>query len=226
MEDINIDEMIMADTSFVGKINQSEVSVPLAMASTGNEDYIDMYNEATVRGFNVGTPYSGVVMDDNDYGTSTGFATSIGYNPIQQKVIKYARKYGMDPDFALKWVRQESGFNPKAKSKAGAMGMLQLMPATAKELGVTDPYDEDQNLDAGFRYLKSKFKEFGDMSLALAAYNSGSGNVKKYGGIPPFAETQNYVKSILGEQAMHSNYPITFMFNNSNIDFWIRIWVD
>ena len=82
---------------------------------------------------------------------------------------------------------------------SGAMGVMQLMPETAKELGVTDSFDAEQNIMGGANYLSKKLAEYdGDVSLALAAYNAGSGNVNKYGGIPPFTETQNYVKKILG----------------------------
>lgn len=82
----------------------------------------------------------------------------------------------------------------------GAQGMMQLMPATAHELGVKDPFDMAENIDAGVRYLKQHLKTFnGDISSALAAYNAGAGNVKKYGGVPPFGETKNYVKNIMAK---------------------------
>lgn len=120
---------------------------------------------------------------------------------IRGLVAQAAQQHGLDPVLFEELVRQESGFDPRAKSHAGAMGLAQLMPGTAQSLGVTDPYDPKQNLDGGARYLAQMLRQFGDESLALAAYNAGPGNVKKHGGIPPFSETQNYVRSIMGKVA-------------------------
>ena len=110
---------------------------------------------------------------------------------------RIALEEGVDPDLFIRLVTAESAFNPSARSPAGAFGLAQLMPGTAAELGV-DPEDPVQNLRGGARYLRQQIDRFGDTSLALAAYNAGPGNVSKYGGIPPFEETQNYVNKIMG----------------------------
>lgn len=111
-----------------------------------------------------------------------------------------AQRHGVPPDLFLRLVQQESAFNPQAVSPAGAIGLAQLMPGTAADLGV-DPSDPMQNLEGGARYLAQQLQAFGDPALALAAYNAGPGNVQKHGGIPPFAETQQYVQKILGGDA-------------------------
>ena len=108
-----------------------------------------------------------------------------------------ARQHGVPEDLFLRLVQQESGWNPTAKSHKGAFGLAQLMPGTARALGV-DRSDPAENLEGGARYLKQQYREFGSWRLALAAYNAGPGAVKKYKGVPPFRETRNYVKIIWG----------------------------
>ena len=126
--------------------------------------------------------------------------TSISRDEINNLISKYADKNGLDEDFVKAVINQESGFNPKATSHCGAMGLMQLMPATAQGLGVVDAYNPEQNIEGGTKYLKGLMDRFGnDKSLALAAYNAGPNAVKKYGGIPPYAETQNYVKKVLSK---------------------------
>lgn len=117
-------------------------------------------------------------------------------------VREMAANHGIDPALFESLVEQESGFNPAAVSRAGAQGLTQLMPATAKMLGVSDPFDPIQNLDGGARYLAQMLQQFGgDERLALAAYNAGPGAVKRNGGIPPYTETQNYVAKIMAKTA-------------------------
>lgn len=127
---------------------------------------------------------------------------------IKQLVIGSANKYGVPVDIALAQAQAESNFDPNAVSKAGAQGVMQLTPGTASDLGVTDSFNPVQNVDAGMKYLASLYQKFGDWSLALAAYNAGPGNVQKYGGIPPFQETQDYVTKILtnANSYMTGNY--------------------
>lgn len=108
-----------------------------------------------------------------------------------------ARRHNVPEDLFARLVQQESGWNPNALSHKGAMGLAQLMPDTARHLGV-DPNDPYQNLEGGARYLAMQFREFGSWELALAAYNAGPDAVKKYGGVPPYNETTNYVRVIFG----------------------------
>lgn len=108
-----------------------------------------------------------------------------------------ARRHGVPEDLFLRLVQQESGWNDKALSHKGAIGLAQLMPGTARTLGV-DPNDPVQNLDGGARYLATQYRAFKSWRLALAAYNAGPGAVQKYDGVPPYKETKNYVRIIWG----------------------------
>ena len=109
------------------------------------------------------------------------------------------KKFNISPDLLKAVAKVESNFRPEVVSRAGAMGIMQLMPGTAKYLGVTDPFDPEQNIMGGAKYLKEQLDRFdGDVKLALAAYNAGWPTVIKHGGIPPFRQTQNYVPKVLG----------------------------
>jgi soluble lytic murein transglycosylase-like protein len=113
-------------------------------------------------------------------------------------IRKSAAKFKVDPQLVRRVIEVESGFNAQSVSKKGAVGLMQLMPETARELGVTDPYDPAQNIEGGTRYLSMLLeKNGGDLSRALASYNAGPGAVRQYGGIPPFKETQQFVQRVL-----------------------------
>jgi soluble lytic murein transglycosylase-like protein len=117
--------------------------------------------------------------------------------PYASEITAAAQRHGIDPALLAGLVKQESGFNANAVSSAGARGLTQLMPATAAGLGVSDPTDPAQALDGGAKYLREQLDRFGgDVSKALAAYNAGPGAVERFGGIPPYAETQEYVRRV------------------------------
>ena len=133
-------------------------------------------------------------------------ATSLNY--IKGKVRFYARKFGIPERLFLNLVRAESNFNPKAVSNKGAKGLCQLMPGTARKLGVKNPYDVDENLEAGARYLKQLYNKYRSWKLALAAYNAGPNAVDRYGSVPPYAETENYIRKVYTETRVKPRYRI------------------
>ena len=127
---------------------------------------------------------------------------------IEEKVAYYARRYGLPVRIFKELVRAESNFNPKAVSRKGALGLCQLMPETARKLGVKNPFDVDENLNAGAKLLKELYRKYGNWKLALAAYNAGEGAVEKYRGVPPYAETRSYVSRILKRAKIKRGAPI------------------
>jgi len=124
--------------------------------------------------------------------------SSQSQNTVRKHIEAAAIRFGVDRNLvdAVAW--QESRYNPRARSTAGALGVMQLMPGTARQLGVHNPHDVEQNVVGGTAYLRQQLERFGNnVPLALAAYNAGPGAVTKYGGIPPYRETQNYVRQIM-----------------------------
>jgi soluble lytic murein transglycosylase-like protein len=117
---------------------------------------------------------------------------------IRELAIQAARRHGVDPDLVLAVISVESAFRKDAVSPKGAQGLMQLMPGTARELGVKDAFDPAQNLDAGTRYLNELIRKFkGDLKLAIAAYNAGPNAVKRHRGVPPYRETRKHVEKVL-----------------------------
>lgn len=147
---------------------------------------------------------TGVVTYDT--GTTSGAYTG----KYAAEINKAAKTYNIDPFLIAAVIKAESGFNPNARSGAGAQGLMQLMPATARGLGVKNSYNPEQNIMGGTKYLAQQMKAFGnDIRMALAAYNAGPGNVKKYGGIPPFKETKNYVNKVTADYAKSGQAGVT-----------------
>lgn len=169
------------------KVLQGEVK-----ACTQSADTAD--SAATVSTTAKTTQTDTVKSTEND--TDSG-VTDSGKVKLSAIFKRAAKKYNISYDFLTAVAKAESDFNPKCVSSAGAKGIMQLMPYECKEFGVTDPYDPEQNIMASAKLLAAHLKKFnGDFTLAAAAYNAGSGAVKKYGGVPPYSETQNYVKKI------------------------------
>jgi len=138
----------------------------------------------------------------------SGTTGSLAGVPYGDEITAAARRNGIDPALLAGLVRQESNFNAAAVSPAGARGLTQLMPATAAGLGVADPSDAVQALEGGARYLRRQLDAFGgDVTKALAAYNAGPGAVQRYGGVPPYAETQAYVQKVQAFAAAYRGTP-------------------
>lgn len=126
----------------------------------------------------------------------TAQANAVSSADVKELIVKHSMEMGMDPALALSIAKKESNFKHSSRSKYGAIGVFQLMPNTAKRMGY-NPYHLNDNIKGGITYYKMMYKMFGKMELALAAYNAGPGNVKKYKGIPPFAETKRFVAVIM-----------------------------
>lgn len=123
-------------------------------------------------------------------------AQAADVSSVKVSIAKHAIEMGVDPAIALSIARTESGFNHNARSSHGAVGVFQLMPSTAKRMGL-NPYSLNDNIKGGIMYYKSMYKMFGSVELALAAYNAGPGNVKRYQSVPPFSETRRFVSKIM-----------------------------
>lgn len=195
----NYSQLLGSGSSAYSNYSQILNSLSSAPATTNNSLY---YNGTSP----VYTPSSVLSNYVNNYNNLTSSTInpqvgtkSVSSNTNYDAIIKKASEtYGIPEKLIKSVIKQESGFNNNATSSAGAGGLMQLMPATAKYLGVSNVYDAEQNIMGGTKYLKQLSNKFnGNYNLMLAAYNAGPGNVTKYGGIPPFKETQNYVNNIM-----------------------------
>ncbi len=156
-----------------------------------NEDGTTLYTDTIA-------PKATDTEDFSSYLDSTEASSTASSTMTLEEIFQEASEtYGVDVNLLKAIAKQESNFDPDSTSSSGAQGIMQLMPATAESLGVEDAYDPYENIMGGAKYISQMLARYnGDTSLALAAYNAGSGNVAKYGGIPPFTETQNYVKKV------------------------------
>jgi len=186
--------LIIAVSAGVPAHADKSLSSLLRGQSNLTNDYRSLIR-APVPGSLKGVPRRPSPIETDDLGGLPGYYGSNG--EYQQMARAAARRHNVPEDLFLRLVQQESRFRPTAKSTKGAIGLAQLMPGTARLLGV-NPHDPQQNLEGGARYLSQQYRKFGDWRLALAAYNAGPGAVIKHKGVPPYHETQNYVKVILG----------------------------
>lgn len=171
-------------------INSAKVAEALNKSNANNNANNNSANNSTTGEIFGATASSGKIMQNNDGGYSSP-------EVVSEKVIATATKYGVNPKLANAVAIAESSLNQQDISDAGAIGVMQLMPDTAESLGV-NPYDEDENIDGGVRFLKTMLDRFdGNVPLAVAAYNAGPGAVQKYGGVPPYKETQAYVGRVM-----------------------------
>ena len=184
----------------VARVEQLQllVSATTAPGGNGGKDFASQLTAATTAALpaaDVAQPLpAAAVAGAPSPADASALPAGVPYGP---EITAAARRYGLDPALLAGLVRQESNFDPTAGSPAGARGLTQLMPATAASLGVTDVTDPAQALDGGAKYLAQQLKAFGgDVTKALAAYNAGPGAVQRFGGVPPYAETQDYVRKV------------------------------
>lgn len=171
----------------------------------------ELYNQNMANATPDGSDFATILREQTEEAFSSAASASADLaSRMESYFDEAANRFNVSKDLLKAIAKTESNFNPSAVSHAGAVGVMQLMPQTAAGLGVTNSYDARENILGGAKYISSLLEKYnGDVALSLAAYNAGSGNVAKYGGIPPFEETQNYVKKVfanLGQEFNLSDY--------------------
>jgi soluble lytic murein transglycosylase-like protein len=213
----------MSVEAVVARVEQLQALVSAAATPGGNggQDFASQLTAATTAAL----PAASVA--DPSAATAAAPATAVTGAPLSTtasalppgvpygaEITAAAKRHGIDPALLAGLVRQESNFDPNAGSHAGARGLTQLMPGTAAGLGVTDVTDPLQSLEGGAKYLKQQLDAFGgDVTKALAAYNAGPGAVQRYGGVPPYAETQNYVQKVQAFAAAYRGTPTSLPYS-------------
>lgn len=180
------------------KLMEIKISIPPAAASLVSDNQADIDFQSVLKTESAAIDKSTTIDKSADI-KSISSSNIKSPKELEAFINASSKKYNISPKIIKAVIKAESSFNANSLSGSGAIGLMQLMPATANSLGVKNPYDPAQNIDGGVKYLNYQLKRFdGNLEFALAAYNAGPGAVIKYGGIPPYKETQNYVKKIMG----------------------------
>ena len=189
-----IEEIERKGRSFSGLETNQNVN-----ASVKKERFVDLFDEEMKRtNRSQDLPFLNIDPVDPSDPKMPGTGRTMNKSEWDKYITRYAKEYGVDEDLVRAVIRVESANNPNALSRKGAMGLMQLMPGTAKMLGVKDAWDPEQNIRGGVKYLSQLSDKFnGDLVKILAGYNAGPGRVDQYNGIPPFVETQNYVRKVM-----------------------------